>query len=153
MNARSEATYTLADWGLTVLRVVLGIVFFMHGWQKWSGGIAGTEGFFTSLSIPAPGLMAPLVTLVEIVGGLALIAGVLTRLAALALIVDMLVAMFVFHLPNGFFAMDGGYELVLTLAAGCAALVLAGPGALAVDNLFGDSVLGRFGGGGRRWVA
>lgn len=153
MADRTNEGSTLVDWGLALLRVVLGIVFVMHGWQKLSGGVEGVEGFFASLSIPAPGLMAPLVVFVELVGGLALILGVLSRIVALALVVDMLVAMFVVHVPNGFFAMDGGYELVLTLTAGCLALALTGPGALAVDNLFGDTVLGRLGGAPRRRLA
>lgn len=151
MNGRAGTGYTPADWGLAVIRVVVGVVFLMHGWQKLSGGIGGVEQFFSSLSVPAPGLMAPLVTFVEIIGGIALIAGVLTRLAALLLVVDMLVALFIFHLPNGFFVSpNGGYELVLLLAAACLGLALAGPGALAIDNLLGDSVLGRFGGAPRQ---
>lgn len=123
-------------WGLTLLRIVVGLTFFMHGQQKlFQMGIGGVGGFFGSLGIPAPELAAVVVSLVEIVGGLALILGALTRLAGVLLAIDMLVALLVFHLPNGFYATDGGIELVLVLAAATLALAITGPGALAVDNL------------------
>ena len=120
-------------WGLALLRIVVGFTFFMHGQQKLFQ--TGVGGFFGSLGIPAPELAAVVVSLVETVGGLALILGALTRLAGILLAIDMLVALLVFHRPNGFFAMDGGIELVLVLAAAALALAITGPGAYAVDNL------------------
>lgn len=126
----------LWPWGILLIRVVVGIAFFMHGQQKlFEMGIGGVTGFFGSLGIPAPGLFAVIVSLVETVGGLALILGILTRIAGLLLTIDMLVAMLVFHAPNGFFVGSNGIELVLVLGACALGLALTGPGALALDHL------------------
>ena len=123
-------------WGIALLRVVVGFAFFMHGQQKlFQMGVGGVGGFFASLGIPAPELAAVVVSIVETVGGLALILGVLTRLVGVLLAADMLVAMLVVHLPNGFYAGDGGVELVLVLGAAALALAITRPGALAVDSL------------------
>ena len=134
MNRNQETVDRLWPWGIALLRAVLGVVFFMHGQQKlFDMGIDGVEGFFASEGIPAAGLAAVVVTAVEMLGGLALILGLFTRVVALLLAVDMLAAAVVVHLPNGFFAGGGGYELVLMLGAAALALVLTGPGAAALD--------------------
>src|SRR5215203_4054473 len=112
----------MQGWGFTVLRLIVGIVFVVHGGQKLLVmGFGGVAGFFGSLGVPAPGLFAVLVTLVEVLGGLALIVGLLTRLAAILLALDMLVAILTVHLPNGLFASEGGYEFPLVLLASCVA--------------------------------
>ena len=122
-------------WGLTVLRVVVGIVFLVHGAQKrFVFGFGGVAGLLEGLGVPAAGLFAVVVTLVEIVGGIALILGLLTRIAAVTLAVDMLVATLTAHLPNGFFAQNGGYEFTLVLLAAAVALAVAGPGEAALDR-------------------
>jgi putative oxidoreductase len=122
--------------GLTVLRVVVGIVFLVHGLQKLLVvGFGGVAEFLGALGVPAPGLFAVLVTLVEALGGLALIVGLLTRLAAILLAVDMLVAILAVHLPNGFFASDFGYEFPLVLLAACVALAVAGAGEAGLDGV------------------
>ncbi len=122
-------------WGIALLRVVVGLTFFMHGQQKlFQMGIVGVGDFFASLGIPAPELAAVVVSLIETVGGLAFILGVLTRLVGMLLAADMLVAMLVVHRPNGFYAGNGGVELVLVLGAAALALALTGPGALAVNH-------------------
>lgn len=123
-------------WGLTILRVVVGMVFVVHGLQKLLVmGFGGVAGFLDSLGVPAPGLFAVIVILVELLGGLALILGLLTRLAAILLAVDMLVAILTVHLPNGFFANEGGYEFPLVLLAACTALAVAGAGEAALDRV------------------
>lgn len=124
-----------APWGIALLRVVTGIIFLMHGQQKlFEFGIGGVTGMMTGLGVPAPGLMAIVVTLVELVGGIALILGAFTRIAALLVAIDVLVAFFLVHLPNGFFATSGGVELVLLLATVGVTLFLTGPGAMALDS-------------------
>jgi putative oxidoreductase len=123
-------------WGIALLRIVVGIVFVMHGQQKlFEMGVGEVGGVFASLGVPAPQLAAVVVSLLETAGGVALILGVLTRLFGLLLTGDMLVAMLLVHRPNGFFAGNGGVELVLLLGTAALALALTGPGALALDNL------------------
>jgi putative oxidoreductase len=125
---------SLQSWGLTVLRLVVGFVFFMHGYQKLlKMGIHGVAGFFGHLGIPFPIVAAVLVTLLEFVGGILLITGLATRIPAALLAVDMLVAIFTVHMKNGFFGM--GVEFPLTLVAGLICLALAGGGALSVKRL------------------
>src|SRR5439155_26965154 len=90
-----------------ILRLVLGVVFFAHGAQKmlgWFGGFgfSGTMGFFTgTMHIPAP--LAFLAIAAEFFGSLGLILGFLTRIAALGIATNMIVAIFTVHLANGFF--------------------------------------------------
>jgi putative oxidoreductase len=123
-------------WGLTVLRVVVGAVFLIHGCQKlFVFGFHGVAGFLGPLGVPAPGVFAVIVTLVEFVGGTLLIVGLFTRWAALLLAVDMLVAILLVHLKHGFFNQQQGYEYPLTLLAATIALALAGPGAASVDGV------------------
>ena len=83
---------------------MVGIVFVMHGQQKlFEMGVGGVSGFFASLGVPAPQVAAVVVSLLETIGGVALILGVLTRLFGLLLTGDMLVALLLVHRPNGFF--------------------------------------------------
>src|ERR1041385_6864209 len=101
------------DWGLLFLRIGLGVVFFAHGAQKvfgWFGGpgLAGTVGLMGQMGIPAP--PAYIAAFTEFFGGLAVLLGVLTRLASLGLAINMLVAIFHVHLANGFFADKKGFE-------------------------------------------
>ena len=126
-----------ADLAMTIIRVIVGLVFFVHGWQKvFTFGFAGVGGFFESLGIPAASFFAVVVSLVELLGGLALILGLATRLTGLALAVDMLVALLVVHLANGFFVSENGYELVLLLGAACLAFVFTGASKLSLDSRF-----------------
>jgi len=138
----SNATSSSYSWGLTVLRVVVGIVFLMHGGQKlFVYGFHGVAGLFASLGIPLPAIAAVVVTLVEFVGGLFLILGVVTRLAAALLAFNMLVAIFVVHLKNGFFDQGHGIEFPLTLFAANICLLLAGAGAASVGSFFAKKSL------------
>ncbi|MBI3826612.1 MAG: DoxX family protein [Candidatus Rokubacteria bacterium] len=123
----------MGPWTLLVLRVIFGIIFAAHGGQKvWVFGLEGTIKLFTSLGIPAPALTATGVTAVELIGGLALVLGVLTRLAAGLLALDMLGAIVLVDLKGGFFA-PHGVELPLALLAGLVALLGLDPGALSLD--------------------
>jgi putative oxidoreductase len=124
------------DLALLLVRVVVGVTFLMHGLDKL-GDLSGTEQFFDSLDIPAPSVMAPFVALLEMVEGIALIVGLLAPLFGLALAGDMLVAALTQHIENGFFAMDGGYELVLILGIASLGIVVAGAGRLSVDGALG----------------
>ena len=131
------------DVALTILRLVLGIVFFAHGSQKmlgWFGGFGfhGTMGFFTHMGMPAP--MAFLIIFTEFFGGLGLIFGLLTRIAALGIDGLMIGAIFMVHLQNGFFMnwmgtqKGEGFEFHLLAIGMAAALLLRGAGAFSLDR-------------------
>ncbi|WP_427172992.1 DoxX family protein [Arthrobacter sp. 92] len=130
---------TLTTTALTVLRVIAGFLFAAHGWQKFNEfTIAGTQAAFTKMGVPGAEIAAPVVATLELAGGIALILGVLTRVFAALLALDMLGALVLVHAPAGVFAATGGYELVLILAAGALAIALTGGGNVAVDRaLFG----------------
>ncbi|MCG2620933.1 DoxX family protein [Arthrobacter sp. I2-34] len=123
----------------TVLRIVVGFLFAAHGWQKFNQfTIAGTQGAFAQMGVPAADLVAPVIATLELVGGIALILGVLSRPFALLLTLNMLGALVLVHASAGVFVEAGGFELVLILAAAALAVALVGPGKLSVDNaLFG----------------
>jgi putative oxidoreductase len=134
---------TSNDVSLTILRLVLGVVFFAHGAQKmlgWFGGYGfhGTMGFFEHMGMPAP--VAFLVICTEFFGGLGLIVGLLTRIAALGIGVEMIGAILMVHLPNGFFMnwtgnqKGEGFEYHLLAIAMAAVLVLRGAGKLSADH-------------------
>jgi putative oxidoreductase len=120
---------------LTALRIVVGAVFIAHGGQKlFTYGFAGVTGAFGQMGIPFPGLMGPFIALLEFFGGIALVIGLLTRLASLGLVFNMLGAIAFVHLKGGFF-LPAGYEFALTLAAANLALVFTGAGSYSIDSL------------------
>jgi len=124
-------------WGITVLRVIVGIVFLAHGGQKlFIWGFSNVAGFFGQVGIPLSMLAAIVVTLVEFLGGLALVVGLFTRWVAIPLALNMLVATLTIHLRGGFFVPEG-VEFTLTLLAANAALALLGSGEASVDKLLG----------------
>lgn len=128
--------------GPLVLRVPVGIIFAAHGAQKlfgWFGGygLDGTGQFFASVGLNPGYLMALLAGLVEFLGGLALVAGLLVRPAAAALAGAMLIAVFAVHWSKGFFASHGGYEYALALFAASLALMFSGGGRWSADGALG----------------
>lgn len=130
---------TLTTTARTVLRVVVGFLFAAHGWQKYNEWtIAGTTAAFGDMGIPMADIAAPFIATLELVGGIALILGLLTRPVAVLLTLDMLGALILVHLSAGVFVANNGYELVLLLGAAALALALVGPGRASADYaLFG----------------
>lgn len=120
--------------GLLVLRIAVGAVFIDHGRQKlFEMGFAGVTGAFTHMGVPLPGVMGPFVALLEFFGGIALILGLLTRLVSLGLAIDMLVAILLVRLKDGF----SHYELEFLLCASGVALLLMGAGEFSIDAMLG----------------
>ena len=129
------ATAREREIGLTVLRVVVGAIFVAHGAQKFFLlGIPAVAGGFAQAGLPMPSLLAPFIASVELLAGIALIAGLLTRLAALGTAFTMLGAMSFVHLKGGFF-LPTGIEYTVTLLAASLALIFTGPGAFSLDAL------------------
>ena len=127
-----------ADVAVLILRLVLGVTFLAHGGQKLFGwldgpGLDGTVAFMGGMGVPAP--LAYLAAFTEFFGGLAVLVGLLTRLAALGLAVTMAVAIVKVHLANGFFASAQGFEFPLALLAIALALVAYGAGRYSLDSL------------------
>lgn len=130
---------------LFLLRVVLGIIFFAHGAQKvfgWFGGpgLKDTVAYMKSSGLPE--VIAYMVCFFELLGGLGLIAGLLTRLAALAIAIVMIGAIATVHWKNGFFinweltpGKGHGFEANLAYLAIAAALILDGSGPFSLDQL------------------
>jgi putative oxidoreductase len=136
---------TDSDFATTILRLVLGVIFFAHGAQKalgWFGGygFTGTMGFFTGV-LHIPAVFAFLAIAAEFLGGLGLILGLLTRVASFGIFCNMVVAIAMVHGRFGFFmnwtgAQKGeGYEYHLLVLATTAFLMIRGGGTASVDRL------------------
>lgn len=121
--------------GLAMLRIVVGVVFLAHGYQKlFKVGIHGVTAMLGHFGIPLTGVSAVVVTLVEFVGGILLLTGLATRIPASLLAIDMLVAVLVVHMKHGFFS-PMGVEFPLTLLAATICLALSGGGAASLKRL------------------
>lgn len=120
----------LQPLALLALRVTLGVIMIAHGYGKVFGGISKHVGFVASLGLP--GWLAYPSAGAEFLGGVLLIAGLFTRIASVFVLINMLVAVFKVHLPNGLVG-RGGYEFPLALSAMAFALIFFGAGALSLD--------------------
>ena len=120
--------------GIVILRVVLGLIFFVHGLSKFQGGITNTVGFFDSIGIP--GFMAYVIALIELIGGIALVLGIGTQIVSVLFAVIMLGAIFTVKLPAGLLGNGqmAGYELELSLLAVSIYFVFANKSAFSLDN-------------------
>lgn len=118
----------LAQYGPLPIRILAGIAFIIHGIPKLSN-IVRTEHFFSSM-IGLPATLGPVVGLLEVVGGIALLVGVLTRIASILFIIEMIGSTIIAKLPKGFV---GGYELDLLLLSIAVSLILSGPGRISIE--------------------
>lgn len=133
-----------AGIGALVLRVPIGLILAAHGSQKlfgWLGGygLEGTGQWMASIGFEPGVLMAFLAGSAEFFGGLLLALGLLTRPAALATAFTMLMAL-TFHLPNGLFVSNNGYEFALSLLTATAALIFLGGGRFSLDNAIAQKI-------------
>ena len=156
--ANSVSEVRIVSLGLLLLRLIVGGLFVVHGYPKLLGGPerpvspeaarylgagfvqamqTGQAGFaemLRGMGVPMPGVMAPVVGAVEFLGGLLLMLGWFTRLAAILLSADMVVAIRKVHWQNGLVA-PAGSEFPLSLLGACLALFFTGPGKISVDAL------------------
>ncbi|SEQ96529.1 DoxX family protein [Microlunatus flavus] len=128
------------DLGLLVLRLGLAAVMLAHGYQKFflQGGFGGTAQAFTQMGVPYPQVSAVLIIVLELAGGVAMVFGLLTVLVGLAYAVAMAAAVWLVHLPNGFFVAQNGYELAALTGVVALVLAISGAGTISLDRaLFG----------------
>lgn len=140
-QSRAALRAAAADMGLLILRVTLGVVFIYHGGQKLFGlfggyGLSGTAQWMGSIGIPLPYGSALAAGSAEFFGGLAVLLGLWTRIAAIPMVFTMIVAILSAHWGK-FDARSGGMEYPLTLAAALATLALIGGGRLTLPSLLG----------------
>ena len=136
----------LVDWVFVTLRLVLGYGFVVHGWAKWSRGPAGFARLLEQIGIPFPHVSAWVVTLLELCGGFAILAGAFIAVVSIPLIISLVVAMFTVHLKYGFSSINTigltqsgpvfgppGFEVNLLYIAGLLVLLVNGGGKFSVD--------------------
>lgn len=138
-NRLSKITTTHAAYGISIIRIVLGIVFMAHGSQKLFGmfngpGLEGTSQFMASLGLEPSYLMAILAGTGEFLGGLLLFLGLFARLGAILTTIVSIVALFSVHIHHGFFMSNNGYEYILVLMITSFAIVIEGAGKLSIDS-------------------
>lgn len=135
MRLITASTPARTDIGLAILRATTGVILTAHGAQKlFVYGFAGVTGAFAKMGVPMPAFTGPATALVEFFGGLALIVGLLTRLAGFGLAVTMVGAIALVHLSAGFFG-PTGYEFPLALLGATVALAVSGAGRYSLDAL------------------
>ena len=148
MSSHFFLRFPIDRWALVPVRLIVGFGFLEHGFAKLARGPDAFANILQAMGVPGPHFMAWATILVEILGGLAVILGAFVKLASLPMAAVLLVAMFTVHLPYGFSSIKlqavtaagaqfgpPGYELDLLYLACLAALVLGGPGPLAIDGL------------------
>lgn len=146
LNFQNRKSWT--GFALLPLRLLIGFGFWAHGFAKLSRGVDGFADILQALNVPAPHFTAWATSLIEFLGGLAIMAGIFVPFVSVPLAIIMLTALVTVHLPYGFSSIklmaitaDGpqfgkiGYELNLLYIAGLFALALGGPGPFSVDSI------------------
>lgn len=129
------------EWGLLIIRVIVGLLFAGHAMQKLAGwfggyGLDGTGGFFESIGLKPGRSMALMAGLAELAGGLLFALGFLTPAGAALIVLTMVMAIVKVHGKNGLWATQNGYEYNLVLLAIAVAVALTGPGNFSLDALW-----------------
>jgi putative oxidoreductase len=140
-HAATARTSSAADWGLLILRLTFGLLMAAHGAQKLFGvfggdGLTATGRAFAGLGYRPGKVFALIGSLSEFLGGLGLALGLLTPLAAAALIGVMINAMVTVTAAHGLWDADGGVEYNVAIAVVALAVAAIGPGRLALDRFF-----------------
>jgi len=122
-----------SEWGVTAVRLAMAIIFIVAGWLKFMGGLTTVARSFAAVGVPMPGVTAPFIASLELVGGLLLLFGVLTRWIGIIFAIEFVIATFFVKFRwTGF--TDGPVEIMLV--AGGVLLALAGPGRVSVDEVW-----------------
>lgn len=137
----------LSLWAPLPLRLIVGYGFIVHGYAKLSRGPETFAAVLHTLGVPMPFLLAWLTTLVELIGGIAVLIGAFVPIVSLPMAIVLMTALFTIHLPYGFFSVKlvqvtetgtkfgpVGYEIILLYLASLVALVLGGAGPLSIDQ-------------------
>ena len=127
------------DIAALIVRVVVGVIFVAHGWQKWQSGLGATSAGFAQMGVPQPQLAAAFSTIGETVGGALLIIGLLVRPAALMLLIGMVGAIVFGHWGKGIFVQEGGWELPAALGSVALLFLALGGGRLGLDGIIHGS--------------
>lgn len=140
MRYLKKLTFTEAGYGLTILRIILGIVFMAHGSQKLFGvfggyGLEGTGKFMESLGLTPGYLMALLAGSGEFLGGLLVLLGLFSRIGAFLTAAVSVVAFLSVHISHGFFMSSGGFEYILVLLVASIAIMIEGGAKYSIDSL------------------
>jgi len=137
----------LSRWAPLPLRLIVGFGLMMHGYAKLSRGPESFALVLQTIGVPMPTILAWMTTLVELIGGFAILVGSFVPIASLPIAIVLLTALFTIHLPYGFFSVKlvevtqsgtkfgpVGYEIILLYLAGLAALALGGAGPFSIDQ-------------------
>lgn len=135
----SKTRNALQIGALTILRVIAGIIMVVHGWSKLTA-IEATQESFANMGIPSPEITVWLALAGEFLGGLGLIVGFLTPLAAAGVLAVMIGAIFTVHLGNGLMAQNNGFEYPMLIAAVAGFLIFRGAGPVSVDAIIARAV-------------
>ncbi len=132
------------DLGLLIVRLALGPMLVLHGWNKafGAGGLAGTTRWFDGIGLRPAHVHARVAAVTEIGAGVAMTLGLLTGLVAAAFVGLMVVAMRTDHRGKGYFVFKGGWEYVLLVAMVAVGVAAAGPGRWSLDHALGLEVSG-----------
>ncbi len=123
------------DAALLLARLLLGVVLIAHGWQKvFTWGLGGTAEAFAGMGVPLAPVSAAFAGIVELVGGALLVLGAGTAVVGVLVVLDMLGAALLVHVPNGIMASNGGWELVGMIGALALVLAAVGAGRFSVDH-------------------
>jgi putative oxidoreductase len=126
---------SVRDAVLLVARLLLGVVLIAHGSQKvFTWGIGGTAQAFEGMGVPLAPVSAVFSALVELVGGVLLLVGAATAVVGVLVVLNMLGAALIVHVPNGIMVSNGGWELVGVIAAAALVLAAVGAGRYSVDH-------------------
>ena len=128
-----QTTGQFERWGFLPLRIVVAVVFLMHGGQKvLYFGVSGVADMLTKLGFPLAVFFAVVLMTIEVAGGLAILVGFMTRAAGLILALEMAIAIYVARLGGGFFT-PYGFEFEMTLMGACLTFAAVGAGGVSID--------------------